>query len=113
MQFGGRDKKEKSKLHALKNYRIPKIKIPKKMFSDEKAIILCRKKRNQKRNVIHNKKRKRTRSELLDYKKLYEYIKSRIISGKWTYVFIDEIQTFSHVAINIKKTCIMKEVGVY
>ena len=96
-----------------KTIEYPKSRSQRRGFPTKKAIILCRKKRNQKRNVIHNKKRKRTRSELLDYKKLYEYIKSRIISGKWTYVFIDEIQTFSHVAINIKKTCIMKEVGVY
>jgi predicted AAA+ superfamily ATPase len=31
-------------------------------------------------------------SELLDYKKLHEYVKTRIVPGKWTYVFIHEIQ---------------------
>lgn len=30
--------------------------------------------------------------ELLDYKALYNYIKERICSGKYTYVFIDEVQ---------------------
>jgi len=31
-------------------------------------------------------------SELLDYKNLHEYIKTRILKDNWTYVFIDEIQ---------------------
>lgn len=30
--------------------------------------------------------------ELCDYKKLYEYIKARLSSGKTTYIFLDEIQ---------------------
>ena len=30
--------------------------------------------------------------ELLDRKKLYEYIKSKLVKGKKTYVFLDEIQ---------------------
>jgi predicted AAA+ superfamily ATPase len=31
-------------------------------------------------------------SELLDYEKLHEYVKARIVADKWTYVFIDEVQ---------------------
>ena len=31
-------------------------------------------------------------SGLLDYKNLHEYMKSHIVPGKWTYVFIDEVQ---------------------
>ena len=31
-------------------------------------------------------------SELLDYKKLHDYVKERLQNDKWTYVFIDEIQ---------------------
>jgi predicted AAA+ superfamily ATPase len=31
-------------------------------------------------------------SELLDYKKLHEYIKARIKKDTWTYIFVDEIQ---------------------
>lgn len=30
--------------------------------------------------------------ELLDYKKLYAYIKERLVTGKTTYIFLDEIQ---------------------
>lgn len=30
--------------------------------------------------------------ELTDYKKLYSYLKDRLISGKMTYIFLDEIQ---------------------
>ncbi len=30
--------------------------------------------------------------ELLDYKKLYEYVKAHLIEGKMTYLFLDEIQ---------------------
>jgi len=29
---------------------------------------------------------------LLDYKSLYDYIKARLVKGKYTYVFIDEVQ---------------------
>ena len=29
---------------------------------------------------------------LLDYKKLYQYLKERLVSGKMTYIFLDEIQ---------------------
>lgn len=30
--------------------------------------------------------------ELLDYKKLYQYMKEKICTNKWTYIFLDEIQ---------------------
>jgi AAA+ superfamily ATPase len=33
--------------------------------------------------------------ELLDYKKLYQYLKERLVSGKTTYIFLDEIQKVS------------------
>jgi len=31
-------------------------------------------------------------AELLDYKELHKHINTRICKGKWTYLFIDEIQ---------------------
>ena len=30
--------------------------------------------------------------DLLDYKKLHQYLKERLVSGKITYIFLDEIQ---------------------
>ena len=33
--------------------------------------------------------------ELLDYKKLYAYLKERLVPGKATYIFLDEIQKVS------------------
>ena len=30
--------------------------------------------------------------ELTDYRKLYKYLKERLINGKMTYIFLDEIQ---------------------
>jgi predicted AAA+ superfamily ATPase len=30
--------------------------------------------------------------DLLDYKKLYAYLKERLVQGKTTYIFLDEIQ---------------------
>ena len=33
--------------------------------------------------------------ELLDYKKLYAYLKERLVPGKVTYIFLDEIQKVS------------------
>lgn len=30
--------------------------------------------------------------ELTDYRKLYEYLKERLVAGKVTYIFLDEIQ---------------------
>ncbi len=30
--------------------------------------------------------------ELLDYKKLYQYLKERLVNGKTTYIFLDEVQ---------------------
>lgn len=30
--------------------------------------------------------------ELLDYKKLYAYLKERLVAGRTTYIFLDEIQ---------------------
>ena len=30
--------------------------------------------------------------ELTDYRKLYKYLKERLIDGKMTYIFLDEIQ---------------------
>lgn len=33
--------------------------------------------------------------ELTDYRKLYAYLKERLVSGKMTYVFLDEVQHVS------------------
>ncbi len=51
--------------------------------------------------------------ELLDYKKLYLYIKERIQSGIYTYVFIDEVQNCEHFEKVVDSLFIKDQVDVY
>ncbi|MCL2513481.1 MAG: ATP-binding protein [Oscillospiraceae bacterium] len=52
-------------------------------------------------------------SELLDYKKLHEYVKARIVKGKWTYVFIDEIQNCKDYEKAVSSLYLRKNVDLY
>jgi len=52
-------------------------------------------------------------SELLDYKKLHEYVKARIVKGKWTYVFIDEIQNCPEYEKAVSSLYLRKNVDLY
>ncbi len=52
-------------------------------------------------------------SDLLDYKKLHEYVKSRIINDKWTYVFIDEIQNCNEYEQAISSLYLRKNLDIY
>jgi predicted AAA+ superfamily ATPase len=52
-------------------------------------------------------------SELLDYKKLHEYVKARIQKDKWTYVFIDEIQGCENYEKAISSLYLNKNLDIY
>ncbi|MDR3289109.1 MAG: ATP-binding protein [Peptococcaceae bacterium] len=52
-------------------------------------------------------------SELLEYKKLHEYVKARIVSGKRTYVFIDEIQNCKDYEKAIASLFLKKSLDIY
>jgi predicted AAA+ superfamily ATPase len=52
-------------------------------------------------------------SELLDYKKLYEYVKSRIVPGEWMYVFIDEIQNCQDYEKAVSSLYLKKRIDLY
>ena len=52
-------------------------------------------------------------SELLDYKKLHEYVKFRIIPGKWMYVFIDEIQNCNDYERAVSSLFLKKKLDIY
>jgi len=52
-------------------------------------------------------------SELLDYKNLHEYVKSRIVKDKWTYVFIDEIQNCKDYERAISSLYLKKKLDIY
>jgi len=52
-------------------------------------------------------------SELLDYKKLHEYIKERIVTDKWTYVFIDEVQECKDYEKAISSLFLKPQVDIY
>lgn len=51
--------------------------------------------------------------ELLDYKKLYAYIKNRLCENKYTYVFIDEIQNCENFEKVVDSLFIKDNVDVY
>ena len=51
--------------------------------------------------------------ELQDRKKLYEYIKERLIQGKKTYVFLDEIQNVNEFEKTVDSLFINKDVDLY
>jgi predicted AAA+ superfamily ATPase len=52
-------------------------------------------------------------SELLDYKKLHEYVKSRIAEDKRTYVFLDEIQNCKDYEKAISSLFLKKSLDIY
>ena len=51
--------------------------------------------------------------ELQDRKKLYEYIKERLVKGKKTYVFLDEIQKVMEFEKTVDSLFINKDVDLY
>ena len=51
--------------------------------------------------------------ELLDYKKLYAYIKERLCSDKFTYVFIDEVQNCNNFEKVVDSLFIKDNVDIY
>ncbi|MDR2713004.1 MAG: ATP-binding protein, partial [Clostridiales bacterium] len=52
-------------------------------------------------------------SELLDHKKLHEYIKNRVLENKWTYVFIDEIQNCPDYERTVSSLYLRKNLDIY
>ena len=52
-------------------------------------------------------------SDLLDYKKLHEYVKDRILQDKWTYVFIDEIQNCEDYERAVASLYLKKNLDIY
>lgn len=51
--------------------------------------------------------------KLLDYKKLYQFITERLISGKMTYVFLDEIQNVMEFQKTVDSLFIKENVDLY
>ena len=51
--------------------------------------------------------------ELLDFRKLHEYIKERILSDKWTYVFIDEVQECKEYEKAVSSLFLKPQVDIY
>lgn len=51
--------------------------------------------------------------ELLDYKKLYQYLKERLASGKTTYIFLDEIQKVSSFEKVVDSLYVKPNVDLY
>ena len=51
--------------------------------------------------------------ELTDYKKLYSYLKERLVSGKMTYIFLDEIQNVNDFPKVLDSLYIKKNVDIY
>ena len=52
-------------------------------------------------------------AELLDYKKLHEYVKTRICKDKWTYLFIDEIQNCKDYEKAVSSLYLKKKLDIY
>ncbi|MGB4438544.1 MAG: ATP-binding protein [Sedimentibacter sp.] len=50
---------------------------------------------------------------LLDYKSLYDYIKARLVKGKYTYVFIDEVQQCKSFEKAVDSLFIKENIDVY
>ena len=51
--------------------------------------------------------------ELLDYKKLYAYLKERLVPGKTTYIFLDEIQKVSGFEKVVDSLYVKPDVDIY
>ncbi|MDR1193538.1 MAG: AAA family ATPase [Peptococcaceae bacterium] len=52
-------------------------------------------------------------SELLDYRKLHEYVKARIVTSEWIYVFIDEIQNCRDYEKAVSSLFLKKNLDIY
>ena len=52
-------------------------------------------------------------AELLDHKKLHEYVKDRVLKGKWTYVFLDEIQNCKDYEKTVASLFLRKNLDIY
>ena len=52
-------------------------------------------------------------AELMDYKKLHEYVKTRICKDKWTYLFIDEIQNCKDYEKAVSSLYLKKNLDIY
>lgn len=51
--------------------------------------------------------------ELLDYKKLYAYLKERLVSGKMTYIFLDEVQKVVDFEKVVDSLYVKPDVDIY
>ena len=51
--------------------------------------------------------------ELQDRKKLYEYLKSKLVKGKKTYIFLDEVQKVNEFEKTVDSLFINKDVDLY
>lgn len=51
--------------------------------------------------------------ELLDYKKLYAYLKERLVSGKITYIFLDEVQKVVDFEKVVDSLYVKPDVDIY
>lgn len=51
--------------------------------------------------------------ELLDYKKLYVYLKERLVSGKTTYIFLDEVQKVPFFEKAVDSIYVKPDVDIY
>ena len=51
--------------------------------------------------------------ELTDYRKLYKYLKERLIDGKMTYIFLDEIQNVTDFPKVLDSLYIKKNIDIY
>lgn len=51
--------------------------------------------------------------ELTDYKKLYAYLKERLVPGRTTYLFLDEIQKVPSFEKVVDSLCIKPDVDIY
>lgn len=51
--------------------------------------------------------------ELLDYKKLYSYLKERLVEGEKNYIFLDEIQKVEAFEKVVDSLCIKPNVDIY
>lgn len=51
--------------------------------------------------------------ELTDYRKLYKYLKKRLIDGKMTYIFLDEIQNVTDFPKVLDSLYIKKNIDIY
>jgi len=52
-------------------------------------------------------------AELLDYRKLHGYVDARIHKGKWTYLFIDEIQNCKDYEKAVSSLYLKKNLDIY